>query len=217
MAWAIVENDQVTRIVNVPTKITINGVSHPKSIFTAWNAEDLINIGIFPYTEDTVDNRYYNSGNPTYSIGATSVTGTYEGTAKDVDQMKDSMISQVRSIASSRLAQTDWMVIRATEGGTAVPEEVTTYRAAVRTASNDKETAINALNTIADVIAFENQAYVEVRKVVHTEEAEDGTITTTYGPETEDSERTISGVTGLWPTDPLAEEDPAFVSLTAAE
>jgi hypothetical protein len=60
------------------------------------------------------------------------------------------------------------------------------------------------------VKAYEAKPYVEVRKVKHT--AEDGTET--YGPETEESNRNISMVTGGWPTDPLAEVDPAFVSLT---
>jgi len=213
MAWAIVENDKVTRIVNTPQSITVNGVSHPKSIFTSWNATDLKDLGVYSYREVAVDNRYYNSGNATYSIGPNEVVGTYEGTAKDVDQLKENMVNQVKSIAASKLAPTDWMVIRAAEGGTAVAEEITQYRAAVRTASNEKETAINAITNIAGVIAFENQPYVETRKVKHTDE--EGVET--YGPETEETERTISGVTGLWPTDPQAEVDPAFVSLVAAE
>lgn len=182
MAWAIVENDQVTRIVNVPTKITVNGVSHPKSIFTTWHADDLRAIGIFPYREESVDNRYYNSGEATYSIGATSVVGSYEGTAKDLDQLKETWIRQVKSIAASRLAQTDWMVIRQYEGGTPVPTEISTYRSDVRVASNEKEAAINALTTMAEAITFDN------------EEVTDEEVT-----------RTISNVTGNWPEDPTAE------------
>ena len=62
--------------------------------------------------------------------------------------------------------------------------------------------------------AYEAKPYVEVRKVKHSVENEDGTVTETYGPETESFDRQISMVTGGWPTDPLAEVDPAFVSLT---
>jgi hypothetical protein len=188
MAWAIVENDQVTRIVNVPTKITANGVSHPKSIFTTWHADDLRAIGIFPYREEPVDNRYYNSGEATYSIGATSVIGTYEGTAKDLDQLKENWINQVKSIAASRLAQTDWMVIRQTEGGTPVPTDISTYRSALRVASNEKETAINALTTIVEAIAYDNE---EVTETVDGEEVT----------------RTVSNVTGNWPEDPTVETE----------
>ena len=94
MAWAIVENNEVSRIVNSPISMTINGVSHPKSIFTTWHADDLREVGIFPYREETVDQRYYYTGEATYSIGATTVVGTYEGNPRDVDQLKEMMIEK---------------------------------------------------------------------------------------------------------------------------
>ena len=44
----------------------------------------------------------------------------------------------------------DWYVLRATEGGTATPSAITTYRTAVRTKSNEKCTLIdNAANVDA--------------------------------------------------------------------
>lgn len=212
MAWALVKNGEVERIINTPISLTVNGVSHPKSIFSRWTAEELKAVGVLPYEETQVDNRYYWSGNVTYSVGANKVTGSYEGTARDVDQLKTNMLASVKSIAGSLLAPTDWMVIRAAEGGTAVPDAIATYRAAVRTESNEKETAIAALSTIADVIAFENAEYTEVRKVKHTDE--EGTET--YGPETETNTRTINKAIHFFAVNPLAEVDPAFVSLTAA-
>ncbi len=216
MSWALVKNGTVERIINTPTNITVNGVTHPRSIFSNWSADQLAAIGVLPYSEEKVDNRYYWSGNVTYSVGPTAVTGSYNGTGRDVDSLKDGMLAEVKTKAAAKLAPTDWMVIRAAEGGTAVSEEVSTYRAAVRSHSNDLETAINALSDLAAVIAFDNKAFVEVRKVKHDTENEDGTTTTTYGPETEENNRTIRGVDAGWPTDPLAEVDPAFVSLTAA-
>ena len=98
------------------------------------------------------------------------------------------MIAKVKTQVGARLSQTDWMVVRASEGGTAVPSDVTTYRTAIRTEGNTKETEINALTTIDDVIAYENASYTEVRKVIHTDLE---TETVTYGPETESSTRTI--------------------------
>ena len=121
------------------------------------------------------------------------------------------MIAKVKTQVGARLSQTDWMVVRATEGGTAVPSDVTTYRTAIRTEGNTKETEINALTTIDDVIAYENASYTEVRKVIHTDLE---TETVTYGPETESSTRTIDKCMHFTATDPLAETDEAFVSLT---
>lgn len=47
--------------------------------------------------------------------------------------------AEVKTEAARRLATTDWYVIRAAEGGAAVPEAVTAYRAAVRAASGEIE------------------------------------------------------------------------------
>jgi hypothetical protein len=211
--FALVQNSQVAKIIRSPVSIEINGITYPRNIFTKWSKAELAAIGLYPYREVSVDTKYYWQGQVSYAIGD-EVVATYTTTDRDIDQLKDGMKAQVKALAASKLAETDWMVTRAMEGGTAVPEAVTAYRAAVRSHSNDLETAIKALSDLAAVIAFDNKAFVEVRKVKHDTENEDGTTTTTYGPETEESNRTIRGVDAGWPTDPLAEVDPAFVSLT---
>ena len=62
-------------------------------------------------------------------------------------QYKNSINSQANGI----LQDTDWMVVRATEGGTAVPSSITTQRAAVRTKANAMCTQID---NAADVDAL---------------------------------------------------------------
>lgn len=212
MTWALVQSGEVQRIISTPASITINGVTHPKSIFTRWTAAELKDIGILPYEETAVDNRYYSSGAVTYSVGAEKVTGSYEGTARNVDDLKKQMKETVKSIAAGLLSKTDWMVIRAAEGGTAVPSNVATYRAAVRTESNEKETAIDALSNIAAIIAWESAPYDEVRKVgVYDEEGN----RTGWEAENQTNRRSINKTTTFFAVDPLAEVDEAFVSLTA--
>jgi len=207
--WALIEQGQVAKIIRTPQSITIGGITYPRNVFTRWEKAELAAIGLYPYREVSVDTKYYWQGQVSYAIGD-EVVATYATTDRDVDSLKDGMKAQVKALAASKLAETDWMVVRAAEGGTAVPEAVTAYRVAVREASNTKEAEIEALADLNAVKAYEAKPYVEVRKVKHT--AEDGTET--YGPETEESNRNISMVTGGWPTDPLAEVDPAFVSLT---
>ena len=52
--------------------------------------------------------------------------------------------------AGGLLQDTDWMVVRAAEGGTAVPSDITTWRAAVRTKANAMQVQIgNAANVDA--------------------------------------------------------------------
>jgi hypothetical protein len=212
--WALIENNTVAKVIRTPQSVTVNGIQYPRNIFTRWSKAELANIGIKPYREVGVDSRYYWQGQATTEIGD-EVVVTYASTERDVADLKKNMKALVKALAASKLAETDWMVVRAAEGGTAVPEAVTAYRVAVREASNTKEAEIEALADLDAVKAYEAKPYVEVRKVKHSVENEDGTVTETYGPETESNNRQISMVTGGWPTDPLAEVDPAFVSLTA--
>ena len=181
-------------VIKTAKEMVINDVRYPKQIFK--DADLLAELGITSYTPEAVaDQRYYwnTTDNP-----------------KDVAELKKNMVSKVKAQVGARLSQTDWMVIRATDGGTSVPSDVATYRTAIRAEGNTKETEINELVSIDDVIAYENASYTEVRKVKHT----DDEGVETYGPETESSTRSIDKCMHFNATDPLAEADPAFVSLT---
>ena len=57
----------------------------------------------------------------------------------------------IKSQAATELANTDWYATRKADAGTAIPSAVTTHRAAVRTRSNEMETAID---NAADVDAL---------------------------------------------------------------
>jgi len=69
--------------------------------------------------------------------------------------------------AGGLLQNTDWMVVRAAEGGTAVPSSITTKRAAVRTKANAMCTAIdNAANVDAlEALYVYNNATPPVRPI----------------------------------------------------
>ncbi len=70
---------------------------------------------------------------------------------QDLDQLKATWTAQVKEAANALLCQTDWYVIRQAECSAAVPTEVLTNRALIRTLSNEKEVAIAAC---ADVPAL---------------------------------------------------------------
>ena len=65
------------------------------------------------------------------------------------------MKETVRSIASSTLAQSDWMRIREEDGGTSMLSDWKTYRSDVRAASNTKETEIDALADLDAIKAYD--------------------------------------------------------------
>lgn len=105
------------------------------------------------------DNRFYwSAGNPKAlnDVNAVDEDGNAildeDGVQIVTKGLKSNAIAQTKVTAGSLLAPTDWMVVKASEvSGYTVPSEVTTYRAAVRTASNTIETAIT---NAADHAAF---------------------------------------------------------------
>jgi len=61
--------------------------------------------------------------------------------------LKWNAIQTVKAQAAGLLSATDWYVVRKSETDEAIPADVLTYRAAVRTASNTIEAAITACDT----------------------------------------------------------------------
>jgi len=62
--------------------------------------------------------------------------------------------NQIKTQAAGQLQSTDWYVVRNAESSTAIPANVSTYRAAIRTKSNEMETAIDGAATIEAVEAL---------------------------------------------------------------
>ena len=206
--FAQVEDNEVVKVIPRPKGITIGDIQYPKNIFTLWSKQELKAIGLLPYQENTVDNRFYQRGSLSYEIGSDEVVGTYAKTAKDIAVLKNIMIYRTKKRASNILSISDWMAVRASEGGTAIPDDIKAYRAAGRKESNDKETAIKALGDLDAVKLYEATPYIETRKKEIY--AEDGTIS--YG-ENYESERHLDLVNHYFAEDPLAKDDPSFVSL----
>ena len=74
------------------------------------------------------------------------------GTEGEIKQygLKPQHKAIINQQAGGLLQDTDWMVVRAAEGGTAVPSDITTWRAAVRTKANAMQVQIdNAANVDA--------------------------------------------------------------------
>ena len=168
--WALVESGSVTAVYTRPKAITIGGIQHPRSIFTRWSAAELQAISIYSYSEEgaSVDSRFYKQGGSSVVVddAAGTVTKTYTHVEKALEDsneldedgevvttlgLKSQKKVQVKATAASLLSPSDWYVIRAAEGGAAIPTDVATYRAAVRTASGTMEAAIDAA---ADMDAF---------------------------------------------------------------
>ena len=66
------------------------------------------------------------------------------GNPKDLTELKKRWVEYQKEDAGKFLSDTDWLVIRKTEAGTAIPSETSTYRTAVRTKCSEREATINA-------------------------------------------------------------------------
>ena len=204
-------------IVKTPRGLTIDGIQHPRNIFTQWSKAELAAIGIKPASITAVDSRYKNTGELTWDTSGEEAVGTYATTDKAVADLKTEMKASVNSFAASLLGQTDWMHIREGDGGTAMPADWKTYRAAVRTTSNAKETEIAALADVDAVKAYEAHPVTYTRKTGTT----DAEGVTTWAAPNITTDTTVNKVTWTelgghadsWPTAPDHEADPSFVSV----
>ena len=168
--FVLVENNLVTKTVNSHKGITIGENQYPRAIFTLWSPTEREAIGIYEVVYDNSnykDSEYYNNTNQSLNFADGKVTASHgSATAKDLTDVtnEDSTVTlglksqkkeNIKQQASGLLTPTDWYVIKATEVDSySVPAEMTTYRAAVRTASNDMEALIDACSTVDELAAL---------------------------------------------------------------
>ena len=207
-------------LVKTPRGLTIDGIQHPRNIFRLWTKAELAAVGIKPASITSVDSRYNNTGELTWNTSGAEAVGTYATTDKVAADLKTEMKASVNSNASSILAQSDWMSIRAADGGTAVPSAWATYRTALRTIVNAKETEIDALADMDAVKAYEAHPVTYTRKTGTT----DAEGVTTWGAPNITTDTTVNKVNWTelgshadsWPTAPDHTADPSFVSVADA-
>ena len=155
-----VKDGAVVQVIPTPVPLKINDIQYPKNIFQLWSKAELKAIDLLPYSENTVDSRFYRRGNLSYEVKANEVVGTYAQTAKDNDGLKNKMIAEVKRQASIHLEATDWMAIRASEGGSAIPENVKSFRSKIREESNSKETEIKALSDLDAIKLYQATPHI---------------------------------------------------------
>ena len=71
-----------------------------------------------------------------------------------IQGVKSVLKAQEKATANSLLAKYDWYVVRKAEKSTAIPSAITTYRDAVRTACNTRETEIDNCKDTATLITL---------------------------------------------------------------
>ena len=146
-----------------------NGIKHP-NVWMRWSDAEKKAAGLVwedqPASEAAFDNRFYHGRQTDGTLIPKSLTDVNEvdedGKALlDIDGkqivtlgLKSVAIAQAKTEAAGLLAPYDWYVTRKTETDKAIPSDVSTYRAAVRTSCANIEAAINAVKTHAKFMAL---------------------------------------------------------------
>ena len=136
--------------ISIDSEVTINGVRYPHLRDPALRTE----LGIVEVSDpEQYDQRFYWGVDHPKQLE--DVTETPEGTTEPVTTkgLKSQWTAQVKQIAGSILAQTDWMVVRKAERNVAIPADVVTKRAAVVAECDRLEAAIAGCADVPELIA----------------------------------------------------------------
>ncbi len=143
--YALVEDNNITKLINNPKSIVIGDVRYPAKIFSVWSISELNAIGIYEVITDSSnrkDEKWYINTNESYAFADNQVTKSW-GTAtakahadtlwteedktddlipegKDVGDvavkgLKTVLIEQLKSQVANELSKTDWYITRNTE------------------------------------------------------------------------------------------------------
>jgi len=143
--YALVEDDNITKIINYPKALIIGDTQYPAKIFELWSQSEKEAIGIYEIVVDKTnykDEEYYTNTESSYSFADDRVTQSWgtatakqlndtfwtqseidnlpdAGTLQDGDLkeegLKTKKIKIVKQQASDLLAKHDWQVVKATE------------------------------------------------------------------------------------------------------
>ena len=180
--YALVEDNEITKIITNPKPMIIDDVQYPAKIFQLWSEAELNAIGIYKVVTDSSnkkDEQYYINTNEQYNYTDDEVTRSW-GTATPkrlededaVDEDGENVLDDdgnqvinyglktekkriVKAQASVLLSPTDWYVVKANEvEGYTVPENITTFRSDVRAKSNEMENQIDACTNVDELKAL---------------------------------------------------------------
>ena len=176
--FALVQDNTITKMISGNRGITLGDIQYPRSIFSLWSASEKEAIGIYEVVFNNTnkkDEAYYTNTNQSFAFADGVVTASFgSATAKAladrnatdeddveldpvvvIEGLKTKHKRIIKQQASSLLTPTDWYVIKATDVESySVPSAITTYRANVRTKSNDMEVLIDACSTVAELAAL---------------------------------------------------------------
>ena len=131
-----------------------NDIQYPANWLRLSTAQEKKDLGITEVDDPkTYDSRFYWGDGTARALD--DKTETVDGEEITTLGVKSVLKAKEKEVAGSLLARYDWYVVRKAEKSTAIPTAITTYRDAVRTACNTRETEIdNCADTAALVTLY---------------------------------------------------------------
>ena len=178
--WALVKSNKIEKIISSPKEMVIDDVRHPRALFSAWTDAERKAIGILPVTTSgtSLNSAYYIEKNEEFAIAGdkNSVIRTIgekaadkkldDEDAKDEDGnqllnddgsktinygLKTVAKNKATTDANGLLKDFDWLIQRKVTADTAIPSDVVTYMASIRT---DHKAICDAIDGASDMNAF---------------------------------------------------------------
>jgi|TARA_R110000823_G_scaffold281116_1_gene399313 hypothetical protein len=157
--WAKLNEDKnaIEEIITKEKVIIVNDIKHPKDLFALWTDAEKEAIGIVPVTTTGthLDINYYVENDPTYAIADDKASVVMTIGVKNADKpladLKSTAKNKSTTDANNLLKGFDWLISRKVTANTALPSDVVTYMAAIRT---DHKAICNAIDGASDLDAF---------------------------------------------------------------
>ena len=137
----------------IDVAFTHKDIQYPANWLRLSTAKEKKDLGITEVADDPVyDSRFYTGDGTAKALD--DKTETIDGVEYTTQGVKSVLKAQEKVTAGSLLARYDWYVVRKAEKSTAIPTAISTYRDAVRTACNTRETEIDACSDTAALVTL---------------------------------------------------------------
>ena len=178
--WARIEDNKIVEYYNQKKSLVLNNVRYSSQIFTIWTDAQRKDLGIVPIviSGSHLDTRFYNEKNHSDAIAedgnsvirtigvkaadrklddedATDEAGNKlkddDGNQVVIYGLKTKAKNKITTNANSLLQGFNWLIQRKVTADTAIPSDVLTYMAVIRT---DHKAICDAIDGVSDMDAF---------------------------------------------------------------
>ena len=175
--WARIEDNKIVEYYNQKKSLVLNNVRYSSQIFTIWTDEERVDLGIYSVEKpDFPDMKFHKTSEITYTFNAEQkkVIGTHTVSDRELEDknavdkdgntildnhnnpevnlgLKSTEVNTVKLEAANLIKPYAWLIQRKVTADTAIPSDVLTYMAAIRT---DHKAICDAIDGVSDMDAF---------------------------------------------------------------